>query len=109
MPAGSFDVIVADNNSACGLDAVRAVAGHSAQVVLAKEQGAGPARNAGAGASRGEILAFIDSDCVPASDWLAARSCGPRNRRLRRRAGQGPCREPGTAEPDRGLRDCFRL
>lgn len=70
MPAGSFDVIVADNNSACGLDAVRAVAGHSAQVVLAKEQGAGPARNAGAGASRGEILAFIDSDCVPASDWL---------------------------------------
>ncbi len=67
----SFEVIVADNNSRCGLAAVEAVAKDRARVVPAPEQGAGPARNAGAASARGEILAFIDSDCVPAPDWIA--------------------------------------
>ncbi len=39
--------------------------------MLAAEQGAGPARNAAAAEARGDILAFIDSDCVPRYDWLS--------------------------------------
>ncbi len=68
-PAASFEVIVADNNSACGLDAVRQVAA-GATVIHARVQGAGPARNAGVEVAHGQILAFIDSDCRPAADWI---------------------------------------
>jgi len=64
-----FEIIVADNNSRCGIDAVRQAV-PTVKVVQAKEQGAGPARNAGVAGSSGRILAFIDSDCVPNHDWL---------------------------------------
>lgn len=39
-------------------------------MVAAPIQGAGAARNAAVGASRGKILAFINSDCRPAPTWL---------------------------------------
>jgi GT2 family glycosyltransferase len=68
-PATSMEIIVSDNNSACGLDAV-AGAAPGCRVVHAPIQGAGPARNAGVDASRGSILAFIDSDCNPRVDWV---------------------------------------
>jgi glycosyltransferase involved in cell wall biosynthesis len=64
-----FEIIVADNNSSCGMDAVRGAA-PAAKVIHANEQGAGPARNAGVAASNGSILAFIDSDCLPSLDWI---------------------------------------
>ena len=70
-PRTAFEIVVADNNSRCGLAAVQAAA-PSAIVVHAPVQGAGPARNAGVAASRGAILAFIDSDCVPDPDWIRA-------------------------------------
>ena len=69
-PPDRFEIIVADNMSRCGLAAVQQAA-PAALLVLADIQGAGPARNAGVAASRGEVLAFIDSDCVPAQGWLA--------------------------------------
>ncbi len=68
-PAARMEVIVADNNSACGIAAVRAAV-PSCRVIPAPVQGAGPARNAGAAVARGEILAFIDSDCDPDPDWI---------------------------------------
>jgi glycosyltransferase involved in cell wall biosynthesis len=64
-----FEIIVADNNSSCGMDAVRDAA-PVAKVIHANEQGAGPARNAGVAASKGSILAFLDSDCLPNLDWI---------------------------------------
>jgi glycosyltransferase involved in cell wall biosynthesis len=64
-----FEIIVADNNSSCGMDTVRGAA-PAAKVIRANEQGAGPARNAGVAASKGSILAFIDSDCLPNFDWI---------------------------------------
>jgi glycosyltransferase involved in cell wall biosynthesis len=71
FPRDRFEVIVADNNSACGIDAVRTVATR-ATVVPAPIQGAGPARNAAVAVSRGDALAFIDSDCFADPGWLDA-------------------------------------
>ncbi|MGU3539287.1 glycosyltransferase [Methylobacterium sp. A54F] len=69
-PADCFEIIVADNNSACGLAAVETTVAGRAKVIPAPEQGAGLARNTGAAAAVGCILAFIDSDCRPDPDWL---------------------------------------
>ena len=70
-PRDRMEIIIADNNSACGLQAVRAVAPDGCRVICAPIQGAGPARNAGVAASRGHIYAFLDSDCQPAPAWIA--------------------------------------
>jgi GT2 family glycosyltransferase len=71
LPRHAFEVIVGDNGSACGIAAVRAIA-KGARVIAVAERGAGPARNAAAVLARGDVLAFIDSDCVPHPDWLRA-------------------------------------
>jgi GT2 family glycosyltransferase len=65
-----YEIVVADNNSACGLLAVRDACEGIARVVPAPKQGAGEARNAGAAVALGELLAFTDSDCRPERDWL---------------------------------------
>lgn len=69
-----FEVVVADNRSACGLDAVRAVIGRfpslDVTIIDAPIAGAGPARNAGVRAARGDLIAFLDCDCLPNTDWL---------------------------------------
>lgn len=70
-PADRFEVIVADNNSAGGAEAVAKIA-PGIRVVPAVEQGAGPARNAGAIFAKGSVLAFIDSDCTAAVGWITA-------------------------------------
>lgn len=69
-PSDRFEMVVADNNSGCGIAAVK-IAAPRALVLLEPAQGAGLARNAGVAASRGEVLAFVDSDCVPQADWIA--------------------------------------
>jgi GT2 family glycosyltransferase len=69
-PSALVEIIVADNNSRCGLDTVIAAVAGRAKVILATEQGAGPARNAAVAAATGEVLAFIDSDCVPDERWI---------------------------------------
>lgn len=66
-----FEVIVVDNGSAVPPEAVcAAVPG----TVLLHEPapGPGPARNRGAQAARGAVLAFIDADCCAAPGWLAS-------------------------------------
>ena len=70
-PADRVEIIVADNNSECGLEAVREAA-PGAIVIPAPIQGAGPARNAAVAVAKGDILAFIDSDCFADPGWLAA-------------------------------------
>jgi glycosyltransferase involved in cell wall biosynthesis len=66
-----FEIIVVDNGSSSGFAAVCALVGTRAKAIQADSKGAGPARNAGVAASRGAILAFIDSDCRPDPDWIA--------------------------------------
>jgi GT2 family glycosyltransferase len=70
FPSERTEIIVADNGSSRGLDAVRQIVGAGGRVVEVAERGAGPARNAGVRASLGEAIAFIDSDCRPDRRWL---------------------------------------
>jgi GT2 family glycosyltransferase len=70
FPSDRTEIIVADNGSSRGLDAVRRIVGTRGQVLDVAERGAGPARNAGVRASRGDALAFIDCDCRPDRRWL---------------------------------------
>jgi glycosyltransferase involved in cell wall biosynthesis len=75
-PRENFEIVVADNASPVGLSAVEGVVAGRARVVVCHEKGAGPNRNAAVAASRGEILAFIDSDCQAEPNWLAAGVAG---------------------------------
>ncbi len=68
-PADRMEIIIADNNSRCGIAAVRELA-EGCTVIPAPIQGAGPARNAAIAAAGGDVLALLDSDCMAAPDWL---------------------------------------
>jgi glycosyltransferase involved in cell wall biosynthesis len=68
-PRESYEIIVVDNGSdvPIGPDVTA-----SGQVLVALETrpSSYAARNKGISLSRGEILAFADSDCIPAPDWI---------------------------------------
>lgn len=64
-----LEVIVVDDASRDGTAAVARQSGAKV-IVLVRNAGPGVARNAGAAAATGEILAFTDADCVPPPDWL---------------------------------------
>lgn len=68
--AQGAEIIVVDNGSH---EMPQAVVDQFPGVRLTREAtpGPGPARNHGVGLARGNILAFIDADCVPAPGWLA--------------------------------------
>lgn len=63
------EVIVVDNGSRELPELVCTT--HGAQLLTEAEPGPGPARNRGVAAATGEILAFIDADCLADPDWLA--------------------------------------
>ncbi len=66
----SYEVIVADDGSED--DSLERIRRHPCRVVrLPRHAGAGAARNAGARASRGELLFFTDADCLLEPDALA--------------------------------------
>jgi glycosyltransferase involved in cell wall biosynthesis len=66
-----FDVVVVDNGSTDGSAEEAAMPRGFAVKVLAGLGSLGAVRNAGVRASEGEIVAFVDSDCVPTPSWLA--------------------------------------
>jgi GT2 family glycosyltransferase len=70
FPRSQFEMVVSDNNSAGGTTAVQRIA-PDVTVITAAQQGAGPARNAGAAVARGTYLAFLDSDCIADENWLS--------------------------------------
>lgn len=73
-PRDQIEVIVVDNGST---DSTSSIARQfSVQVI--EELGVGPARarNAGIRIARGEIIVFLDADCVAKSSWLRELLCG---------------------------------
>ena len=82
----SFEVVVVDDGGPELLDTLVSSCADALDVRLIRQSRAGPAaaRNAGVAVARGRILAFIDDDCVPAPNWLAAlvREMEPDDRRL---------------------------
>jgi len=69
--AEPFETIVVDNASPLPRSTIKACVAGRARLIICDEKGAGPARNAGIAASNAPILAFLDSDCRPAPEWLA--------------------------------------
>jgi GT2 family glycosyltransferase len=75
-PASRFEVIVVDDGSATALEPVvarfRDRLDGRLQLLRTAHAGPAAARNLGARAAQGEHLAFLDADCLPATDWLTA-------------------------------------
>ena len=69
-PRDRFEIIVGDNNSPQGREAVEQAVAGRARLTIVIEKGAGPARNGALALARHETLAFTDSDCVPDPFWL---------------------------------------
>jgi glycosyltransferase involved in cell wall biosynthesis len=65
-----YEVIVVDDGSDDDTAALAARAPGPVSVETKERGGPGSARNHGAGVARGDVLAFTDADCFPASDWL---------------------------------------
>jgi len=87
-PRDRFEVVVADDGSPRPprqiVEELRGAI--DVRLVTAPHRGPAAARNLGAGAARGELLAFTDDDCRPTPDWLRA---------LAGRLGAQPCAAVG--------------
>lgn len=70
LPRQEYEIIVADNGSPQGEQALARLIAGRARLVIVPEKGAGPARNGGVEAAQGELLAFTDCDCLPEPQWL---------------------------------------
>jgi glycosyltransferase involved in cell wall biosynthesis len=73
-PGDRFEVFAVDNGSTDGSPDIAKRLGIT--TLSEPEPGAGPARNRGIAAARGEIVAFTDSDCKPTRGWLTALIAG---------------------------------
>lgn len=67
--APDVELVVVDNASTDSLEPAR-TALPGVHIVTETEKGAAPARNRGVRETTAPVLAFIDSDCLPASDWV---------------------------------------
>jgi len=71
-PRERLEVLVVDDGSRDPGAVARAAAEHSARLLVnARNRGPAQARNRAAREATGEVLAFLDSDCAAAPDWLA--------------------------------------
>lgn len=67
---GKIEIIVIDNNSK---DDSNKIAQKIPNIIIGYQkniQNAAATRNKGIEIARGEIIAFIDGDCIPAKDWI---------------------------------------
>jgi len=70
-PSEDYEVIVVDNGSD-NIDPMLALVADFPQAQLVQETtpGSYAARNRGISEAKGEVIAFTDSDCIPAPDWI---------------------------------------
>lgn len=66
-PPERREILVVDNSSSDGT--ARTVRSHPVTLLQEHQRGAAAARNAGILASRGQILAFTDADCIVTVQW----------------------------------------
>jgi glycosyltransferase involved in cell wall biosynthesis len=66
------EVIVVDDGSSDATVVLAEAAAVVTRVVRGDGEGPGAARNAGAAAATGDVLAFLDADCEPQPGWLRA-------------------------------------
>ena len=72
VPAASFEVIVVDNGSVDRTVEIARSFGGALSVTVLERRGVriSALRNFGAAMARGELLAFLDADCVAPKHWL---------------------------------------
>lgn len=83
-----FEIIIVDNEPGHGFTIPPIPS--NAKIVLAGEPGSYSARNAAIAVACGRYLAFTDSDCVPAPDWLANARLAVEEQPLARHTGPIP-------------------
>ena len=67
----AYEIIVVDKQSTDGTqEIIESFKNRKITLLTTAEKGPAAGRNAGWKRARGEIIIFIDSDCVPHSDWL---------------------------------------
>jgi glycosyltransferase involved in cell wall biosynthesis len=75
-PAGGWELLVVNDGGvavpSAALALVRSGSARAVRVLTQKNRGPAAARNLGAVEARGEVVAFIDDDCVADRGWLAA-------------------------------------
>jgi len=69
IPREDFEIIVVDNNST-DKTSQKALKAGANKVVLEKEKGTNRARHRGFLESRGDIISFLDADCVAPEEWI---------------------------------------
>lgn len=69
-PKDKVEVLVVDNGSTDGTEAVLRTYDGRIEVLHERKRGPAAARNIGLGAAQGELVAFTDADCVADADWL---------------------------------------
>lgn len=70
FPRDAFEIIVVDNASTDKTSAVARMYGTD-KIISELRRGTNRARQTGLEQSEGEIVAFLDADCVPPKNWLS--------------------------------------
>jgi glycosyltransferase involved in cell wall biosynthesis len=69
-PKELYEVIIVDNGSDENVEALVKKFAQFAALAYEPQRGSYAARNKGISLAKGEVLAFTDSDCIPAQNWL---------------------------------------
>lgn len=67
----SLEIVVVDDGSARAAEVAASAAAAGARLVRLDGRGPAAARNAGARAATGDVVLFVDDDCIPAAGWAS--------------------------------------